>query len=127
MRRDDDNSVELMVLRECAKCGKKFYPAPYHQLVSYEVNRKANGYKKKYYCKPTCYLHRNEKQDGRRNGKRVLMYDYEGNFIAEFANAQQAAIRLVEMGFEGASNRGIQSVCRGEAKTLHGYIFKYKE
>ena len=36
----------------CAKCGREFIPAPLHIF-------KAGG---KYYCKWTCYNHRDDKQ-----------------------------------------------------------------
>ena len=35
----------------CAKCGKEFVPAPEHVFKCY----------RKYYCKWTCYNHRNDK------------------------------------------------------------------
>ena len=39
--------------RVCAKCGKIFCPAPYHQFKDNRSN---------WYCKPTCWLHRNDKK-----------------------------------------------------------------
>lgn len=38
---------------KCAKCGKVFVPAPFHV---YRVESK-------YYCKWTCYNHRNDKPE----------------------------------------------------------------
>ena len=38
---------------KCAKCGKKFIPAPQHRF-------REHG---KYYCKWTCYNHRKDKAE----------------------------------------------------------------
>ncbi len=124
MRQDWDTSAEAASVRVCAKCGKKFVPAPFHQFVSYRKLGKI------YYCKWTCYNHRNDtptKVDGRKaKAKKVLMYDRNGDFVNEFDNAQQAALWLTAQGIN-ANNRHIQAVCRGEQKHHHGYLFKYKE
>ena len=42
----------LLPEKKCRKCGKVFIPAPEHQ---FRVG-------KAYYCKWTCYLHRNDKE-----------------------------------------------------------------
>lgn len=41
---------DVLPEKYCAKCGKRFIPAPEHIF-------KAGS---KYYCKWTCYLHRND-------------------------------------------------------------------
>ena len=126
MRAEWDTSAELAVPRVCAKCGKTFVPAPFHQFVTYRVSRQST--RKGYYCKWSCYNHRNEIPDKRGSKpKKVLMYDKSGEvLLREFDNAQQAAMWLVDMGIE-ASNRNIQRVCRGEWPHYRGYVFKYKE
>lgn len=126
MRAEHDTSAEALVPRVCAKCGKVFTPAPYHQFVSYRTNGQTT--RKQYFCKWSCYNHRNDPTDKRKqNAKKVLMYDKSGEvLLREFDNAQQAALWLVDMGIE-ASNRNIQRACRGEWPHYRGYIFKYKE
>lgn len=42
---------------KCKKCGREFIPAPEHRF-------KADG---KYYCKWSCYNHRHDEQEERRN------------------------------------------------------------
>lgn len=125
MRAEHDTSAEALVPRVCAKCGKVFTPAPYHQFVSYRTHGQTT--RKQYFCKWSCYNHRNDPTDKRSaKGKKVLMYDPVGNFIGEFDNAKQAALKLTEAGVN-AEGRYIQRVCRGELPHYHGYIFKYKE
>lgn len=45
----------------CAKCGKRFIPAPEHALKS----------GRKFYCKPTCYLHRNDLEVKKKDDERT--------------------------------------------------------
>ena len=125
MRAEWDTSAEASVPRICAKCGKEFVPAPYHQFVTYprgEITRK------RYFCKWSCYNHRNDPTDKRgAKAKKVLMYDKSGEvLLREFDNAQQAALWLVDRGID-ANNRNIQRACRGEWPHYRGYVFKYKE
>lgn len=126
MRAEWDNKAEPYVLRECAGCGKKFYPAPHHQYVTYRMH--GGRPKKTYYCKWSCYNHRDEPNTVKVGAKSlpVLMYDKDGNLVGEFEDAQQAAMKLVDMGYSG-DNRQVQRVCRGELKHYHRFIFKYKE
>lgn len=51
----------------CAKCGREFIPAPQHVF-------KKNG---RYYCKWTCYNHRNDKP------KERIAYEDKQNTPAE--------------------------------------------
>ena len=113
-----ETKPELPIERVCAKCGKKFIPAIYHRFVTYYPV-------KKYFCKWTCYNHRNDPVKKYRR-KPVLMYDKYGNFIKEFDGAQEAAMWLIDHG-KDADNRCIQRCCRGEFTSYHGFIFKYKE
>ena len=55
-----------------------------------------------------------------RNGKTVLQYDIEGNFIAEYKNAREAE-RMTGIGF-----KMISRVCNGKRPHTHGFIFKFK-
>ena len=43
---------QMLPEKTCKKCGKRFLPAPEHRF------RVGN----KWYCKWTCYLHRNDKE-----------------------------------------------------------------
>jgi hypothetical protein len=125
MRAEWDTSAENLVPRVCAKCGKVFTPAPYHQFVTYPSG--VQNTRKKYYCKWSCYNHRNDIPDKRgAKAKKVLMYDHSENLLGEFDNAQQAALKLSEAGMN-AEGRQIQRACRGELRHYHGFIFKYKE
>jgi hypothetical protein len=113
MRAEWDTSAELAVVRVCAKCGKEFVPAPYHQFVTYRLHGQTT--RKGYYCKWSCYNHRNDIPDKRgAKAKKVLMYDKRGEvLLGEFINAYQAALKLSETG-ESFDNRQIQRACRGE-------------
>lgn len=51
--------------------------------------------------------------------KKVSQYDLEGNFIQSFPSAQEAGRQLK------ISASLVSSVCRGEQKATHGYVFKY--
>lgn len=126
MRAEWDTSAEHLVPRVCAKCGKVFTPAPYHQFVTYPSG--VQNTRKKYYCKWSCYNHRNDIPDKRgAKPKKVLMYDKRGEvLLGEFDNAQQAALWLTGQGIN-ANNRLIQRACRGEIQHHCGFIFKYKE
>lgn len=53
--------------------------------------------------------------------KQVLQYDLEGNFITDFDSATAAAAAV------GAHHSSVNRACRGQAKTCHGYIWKYAE
>ena len=53
--------------------------------------------------------------------KVVYQYDLQMNFIAKYQSANEAGRVL------GISPSLISSVCRGEHKSTHGFIFKYEE
>lgn len=126
MRAEWDKTTEAPVTRVCKKCGEKFVPAPYHQFITYKGQ--GNTTRKGYYCKWSCYNHRDEPTTRKQGAQArpVLMYSKDGQFIGEFESAQQAALKLTEMG-KVANNRAIQRACRGELPHYRGYIFKYKE
>lgn len=44
---------EWPIEKVCAKCGKIFCPAPQHRF---------KDCRSRYYCKPTCWIHRNDEQ-----------------------------------------------------------------
>lgn len=54
------------------------------------------------------------------NSKTVLQYGLDGSFIKEYGGVLEAA-RVTGLG-----RSGISSNCRGEQKTAHGFIWKYK-
>ena len=74
-----------MIETKCAYCGKMFIKAPQHSLV--------DG--KNAYCKPTCFLHRNDgkkKPCGRgRKGRRVAQYTKDGELVKAYNGANEAA------------------------------------
>lgn len=53
------------------------------------------------------------------SAKKVAQYDLNGNFIAEFPSAKEAA-RVLNL-----DSSTISKVCRGKNKTHGGFIFKY--
>ena len=93
--------------KKCPLCGKKFVPAPQHAL------RDARGF----YCKPTCFLHRDELHVRKR--KKVRMYKGE-EFVKEFNSATAAAHHF------NTNPKCIGTACR-QGTTYRGYTFKYEE
>ena len=127
MRHELDTTPEAWREKVCEKCGKKFMPAVYHQYVDYKI--KGNYKSRRYFCSYTCYIHRGTrpKVDGRnKKQKPVQRYSKDGVLIAEYKNAREAALALVDEGIE-CDLRYIQFTCRGGSKTYKGYIWKYKE
>lgn len=55
-----------------------------------------------------------------RNGKRCLQLTLEGNLVAEYFSAREAAK------ITGFDNSSISKACRGNIKSYKGYIWKYK-
>lgn len=74
-------------------------------------NKTAGGYKWKY---------KDEKNKG--FIRKIEQYDLDGNFISEFSCAAEVA-KL----FNVKSCSHILECCRGERKTFHGYIWKFKD
>ena len=65
------------------------------------------------------------KSNGKANGKRVAMYDLDGNFIMEEHSTHELVRRFfAETGIK-LSQGNISAVCSGKLKTHKGYIFKY--
>lgn len=62
------------------------------------------------------------------NGKPVIQYDLNNNFIQIFPSAKSAAISLNKITFSsrGASSH-ITDVCKGKRKTAYGYKWKFAE
>lgn len=98
---------------KCPKCGKMFIPAPQHAHVD----------NKGFYCKPTCWLHRNDGvRDKRRyNGKkRVIQLGLDGEAITIFESAHDAAEAV------GGIYQSVAKACR-EGVKCYGYLWKYEE
>lgn len=91
---------------KCRYCGRTFVPAPYHAL------KDTNGV----YCKPTCFLHRDELN--KRKKKRVLAF--RGDEVEVFKSASDAAMKL------GSDPKVIRKACRNGEKHK-GYTWKYEE
>lgn len=53
-----------------------------------------------------------------KNKKSVLQFDLEGNFIAEYDSAEEAAKSC------GLTN--VSACCRGKYKTAGGFLWRYK-
>jgi hypothetical protein len=56
------NEKKYMRSAKCKKCGKEFIPAPYH------IYRDGS----KYYCKWTCYNHRNDKPEEVKENEEII-------------------------------------------------------
>lgn len=68
---------------------------------------------------------KNGKLNGKANGRRVAMYDLNGNFIMEGFSAHEIARRAKkEMGLS-LGVACICKVCRGKQKSHKGFVFKY--
>ena len=64
-------------------------------------------------------------KNGKANGKRVVMYDLDGSFIAEYPSTKELARRFfAETGIK-LSQSTISEVCNGKRKHHKGYTFKY--
>lgn len=98
--------VSNIVEVTCRYCGKKFVPAPQHAL------KDTYGQ----YCKPTCFLHRDELKKPR--SKRV--FAFSGDEVEIFSSATVAASKL------GGEAKLIRDACR-KGTTYKGYTWKYEE
>lgn len=76
-------------------------------------NRYGAGYKKR------CINARNGAI--KKQAKPVLQYSLNGDFVAEYFSAMEAA-RM-----NGCKQGGISECCNGKQKTAYGYIWRYKE
>lgn len=100
----------MIIEHRCPKCGKIFFPAPYHAY-------KDNG---KLFCSWTCYNHRN---DGRNLNKKcnvVEQYTKSGIAVRTYPNAWQAAIQI------NGSADGVRTACR-KCTFYKGYLWRYKK
>lgn len=96
-----------LVTKICRYCGKEFVPAPQHAL------RDTYGF----YCKPTCFLHRDELK--KKRGKRVQMY--RGDELLEVFKTSTAAAQWV-----AGEPKLVRDACRRGTK-YKGYSWKYEE
>lgn len=60
-------------------------------------------------------------REDKNNWKSVCVYDKQLNFIGEYVSAREAERAL------GVGYRMISQVCKGQRKSAHGYIFRFKE
>ena len=63
---------------------------------------------------------------GKLIGKRVAMYDLDGNFIAEYPSTKELVEKMLKKGIK-LNFRNISAVCNGKRKMHKGYTFKYIE
>ena len=80
----------------------------------------------KYYCKPTCFMHRNDKKKAKEGAwqslkKPVLHYNANGELKAEYPGVAEAAEAC---GFE---RKTVSKYLRLNKRTGNGEYFKYKE
>lgn len=105
----DDRTMQF-VEKRCAKCGKIFIAAPFHIY-------KDNG---EYYCKWTCYNHREDGKANNRKIRKVELYGESGELLKVFTSATAAAEHT---GYDASR---IRDACR-EQKPYMGFIWKYRE
>ena len=101
-----------MTEARCKTCGRLFILAPEH---AFRDNRGA-------YCKPTCWLHRNDKKTkskGRPTLK-VEQYTKEGVLLKTYESTKQASS---ETGFYYQS---LARACR-HRELYRGYLWRYVE
>lgn len=94
----------------CPKCGKPFYPAPYHVYKD----------SKHVYCSWTCFNHRNDGREYKYRYKGVIQMDLDGNELREFPSASAAAE------FIGGQRFGIATACNNHTK-YKKFLWKHKE
>lgn len=99
----------MLTEHRCPKCGKLFFPAPYHMYKD-----KAN-----IYCSWTCYNHRN---DGRKERKLKVVEQCtkSGEVVRTFSSVKQAALYM-----DGTID-AVYSACRNN-KIYKGYLWRYKK
>lgn len=99
-----------MLETKCPKCGKRFVPAPQHAHVDYRGA----------YCKPTCWLHRDDGVENKRKlkGQKVVQYNPDGTIVNSFDTITEAALTLK------CSTYRISLACRNKAE-FRGYKWRY--
>ncbi len=101
---------------KCTLCGHELAPTPEWAFVE-------SG---KYYCKPTCFMHRNDKKKVKEGAwqslkKPVLHYNAKGEVINEYPSVAEAAEAC---GFE---RKTVTKYLRLNKRTGNGEYFRYKE
>lgn len=100
-----------MIEVKCQKCGRIFCPAPQHVFTE----------NKRYWCKPTCWLHRNDgKKADSKKAKIVEMTTLDGKEKHVFTSALEAAE------YTGFRAPAIRDACRLK-KAFNGYLWNYAE
>ena len=99
-----------MTEKTCAKCGKVFVPAVYHKFRIGDT----------YWCKWSCYLHRDEKPKKEPTTKMVQIFDEDGSMVGCFRSAREAADTL------DLPENSIADACRLE-RCYKGFYWRYKE
>ena len=101
-----------MIETHCPRCGRRFIPAPQHVFVD---NRGA-------YCKPTCWLHRNDGIEDKRKckGQKVAQYNLDGTIIKTFDTLAEAGRSL------NCAAQSISYACRHNEE-YRGYKWRYVE
>lgn len=96
----------------CPKCGKRFVPAPQHAHVDHRGA----------YCKPTCWLHRDDGVEDKRKtkGQKVVQYNLDGTVVATFDTLNEVALVL------NCSPQRVSLACRNKTE-FRGYKWRYAE
>lgn len=106
----------LVDTKKCAKCGCEFVPAVEHSM-------REDG---RYYCKPTCWMHRREVKKRKQGAwaslkKPVLHYNASGEVIAEYPSAKEATEAL------NLGKKTIFTLLKKGNPRRNGDYFRYKE
>ena len=98
-----------MMEHKCPKCGKIFIPAAQHR---YKIGDT-------YWCKWTCYLHRDDNENTSR-ARKIEVYDEWGDLLRTFNSAKEVDEQL------GYPEHGVMDACRLGTK-YKGFYWRYKE
>ena len=101
-----------MLEARCPHCGKWFIPAPQHAM------RDSRGA----YCKPTCWIHRNDgiENSYKRKGQKVIQCNLDGAVVKMFDTLAEAGRSLY------CSAQSIGRACRHK-EVYRGYKWRYAE
>lgn len=108
---DWDSSAGHLVESRCPKCGKTFFPAPYHVYTDSRKRR---------YCCWTCFNHRNDGKIKNPRWKAVEALYPDGTLYMEFQSVTKATEWV-----GGKYPAGIKQAIK-DGTTYQGYLWRYK-
>lgn len=100
------NAWFVIAEAKCRYCGRVFVPAPYHAL------KDSNGL----YCKPTCFLHREELYEK----KKKAVIAVRGDEIKRFKSVREASDTF------DSDPKTIRRACK-TGERHKGYVWEYEK